>query len=259
MENCCKKKVYSGIGGQAVLEGIMMKNKEEYSVACRLPDKTIKVEKYTYKSILDKCPIFKWPFIRGTFSLIDSMIIGIQRGIFSNESGLGTGAIAASTVDIDYNARQGYIQMLGIYITTFLVCTSTAIVILTSNIDVTGPINGIEMTQQAFIYHIGNFGNIIVIISIILFAFSTILSGYYDNESNLKYLFPNINKFGIYVFKLMNLSVILLGSIMSAEILWQIVNIVSALLAIINFYGIMNLKEDVFNELSRYKKYVKIK
>lgn len=80
MENCvCKnKKIYSGIGGQAVLDGIMMKNGKEYSVACRIPDKSIRVEKFNYDSLLDKCPIFKWPFIRGTFTLIDSLIIGMK-------------------------------------------------------------------------------------------------------------------------------------------------------------------------------------
>lgn len=72
------KKVYSSIGGQAVLEGIMMKHKKEYSVACRLSDGSIKVEKFPCEMISDMCFLFRLPFIRGTFNLIDSLIIGTK-------------------------------------------------------------------------------------------------------------------------------------------------------------------------------------
>lgn len=194
------------------------------------------------------------------FGIIGSMIIGIQRGIFSNEAGLGTGSIAASTVETDSPASQGFVQMIGIYITTFLVCTSTAIIILTSDVSFIGNnINGIEITQQAFIYHLGNIGNAIVMISIILFAFSTILSGYYDGESNLKYLFPSISNRNVYFLKVIGCLILFVGSIVSASILWKIVNIFTAILAIINIYALMRLKQDVIFELRRYQKCDKIK
>lgn len=192
------------------------------------------------------------------FGIIGSMIVGIQRGIFSNEAGLGTGAIASSTVKIDLPAKQGFVQMIGIYITTFLICTSTAIVILTSDIGNVSVLNGIEITQIAFINHIGNLGNLIVIISIILFSFSTILSGYYDGEASLKSLFPNIKEKYLLLLKFLTAIVILLGTITKANILWNIVNILTALLAIINIYAIMKLKKDVIFELKRYDKCDKI-
>lgn len=72
------KNVFSGIGGQAVLEGIMMKNKDDYSVAVRLPDGTIKVEKWAEESILGNSFIKKVPFVRGIFNFIDSMILGMK-------------------------------------------------------------------------------------------------------------------------------------------------------------------------------------
>ena len=193
------------------------------------------------------------------FGILGSMIIGIQRGIFSNEAGLGTGAIAASTVETDFPARQGFVQMIGIYITTFLICTSTAIVILSTDISGNNIINGIELTQQAFINHLGNFGNIVVIISIILFAFSTVLSGYYDGEASIKFLFPNISKRKILILKVITFLVIIIGSITKANILWNIVNILTALLAIINIYAIMKLKNKVIYELERYNKCGKMK
>jgi len=193
------------------------------------------------------------------FGIISSMIVGIQRGIFSNEAGLGTGAISSSIVDVDYSAKQGFVQMIGIYITTFLVCTATAMVILLSDINIiNNNINGIEITQEAFIYHFGNFGNLIFIFSIILFAFSTILSGYYDGESNLKYLCKNTNNKSI-ILKISSCLVIFLGSMTEANILWQIVNILTAFLAIINIYALLKLKDEVYYELNKYENNVKIK
>lgn len=189
------------------------------------------------------------------FGVLSSFIVGIQRGIFSNEAGLGTGAIAASTVKTQFPANQGYVQILGIYITTFLVCTATALVILTSDINFLGNnLNGIEITQNAFIYHLGNIGNIIVVLSIILFAFSTILAGFYDAESNLKYLTNKTN-----YLKIVICIVLFISSIIPAKTIWEIVNILTAILAIINIYAIIKLKKDVIFELRRYKECGKMK
>lgn len=193
------------------------------------------------------------------FGVLGSMIIGVQRGIFSSEAGLGTGSIAASTVDIDFPAQQGFVQMLGIYVTTFLICTATAIAILTSNVDVGIGINGIEITQKAFIYHFGSLGNLIVVLSIILFAFSTVLSGYYDGESNLKYLYEKNNHKKILYLKIISIIVLLIGSLVSATLLWQFVNIFTALLAIINIYALWKLRKEVIFELRRYEKCGKMK
>ena len=189
------------------------------------------------------------------FGVLSSFIVGIQRGIFSNEAGLGTGAIAASTVKTAFSVSQGYVQILGIYITTFLICTATALVILTSNINFLGNnLNGIEITQNAFIYHLGNVGNVIVIISIVLFAFSTILAGFYDAESNLKYL---TNKTSY--LKLIVCFVLFISSIIPAKTIWEIVNILTAILAIINIYALIKLKKDIIFELRRYKECGKMK
>ena len=188
------------------------------------------------------------------FGFLTTLIIGIQRGIFSNEAGLGTGAIAASTVEVDFPASQGFVQMIGIYITTFLVCTATAIVILTADVSLVGDnLNGIEITQNAFIYHLGNLGNIIVITSIVLFAFSTILSGYYDTVSNLKFL-TKVDEKKLLILKIISCLVLFISSFVSASLIWKILNILTAILAIINIYAIMKLKNDVIFENKRYNK-----
>lgn len=203
---------------------------------------------------------FSWKSVYGGF--IGTLIIGIQRGIFSNEAGLGTGSITSSTSSTDSSISQGYIQMLGIYVTTLLICTATAVIVMTSNYTelVLSDVNGIEITQYAFKYHLGNFGNILLFLSVLLFSFTTILTGYYDGESCLKYFFENIKTSYLNALKILSLIVLFIGCIIASEVLWSFVDILMALLAIINIYALFKLKRDVKQELRYYnmKKYDKI-
>ena len=154
------------------------------------------------------------PFFTGFMS---TLIIGIQRGIFANESGLGTGSIASSTTSDNNPLKTGYVQMLGIYITTLLICTSTALIIMTSNYSLINftDINGIEITQYAFTYHLGNIGNIIIFISILFFAFSTILTGYYYIESNLKFFKSKISHKQLNIVKIITIIFLFIGCIIA--------------------------------------------
>jgi len=190
------------------------------------------------------------------FGIISSFIIGIQRGVFSTEAGLGSGSIASSIADDNDGIKIGLIQVLGIYFTTFIICTATAFIILTSdylNIDFRN-INGIEITQYALKYHLGDIGIIILIFSILSFAFSTIISGYYYGESNLKYLDKNINSSHINLLKITTIILLIIGSIVNSSILWRLVDIFVALMAIINMYSLLKLRNIVKNDLSSYKK-----
>jgi AGCS family alanine or glycine:cation symporter len=202
-----------------------------------------------YKIIVDA-----FNFESFTAGFLPIFIIGIQRGIFSNEAGLGTGSIASSTTDENNPTGQGYVQMLGIYITTLLICTATAIIILTSNYSelILEDVNGIEITQHAFNYHIGQFGSIALFTSILFFSFSTILTGYYYGESSLKYFFNKINNRYLIILKIVTLISLFIGSIISSSFLWKLVDMLVAILAIINIYALLNLRKEVKSELDCY-------
>lgn len=184
------------------------------------------------------------PFFTGFMS---TLIIGIQRGIFANESGLGTGSIASSTTSDSNPIKTGYVQMLGIYITTLLICTSTALIIMTSNYNMINftDINGIEITQYAFTYHLGNIGNIIIFISILFFAFSTILTGYYYIESSLKFFKAKISHNQLIIVKIITIIFLFIGCIISSSRLWDIVDSLVAMLAIINIYTLLKLRNKI--------------
>ena len=211
---------------------------------------------------IDKLPnifltIFKSAFEFKSISggMLGSMIIGIQRGIFSNEAGIGTGAIASAatkTLSKEEQLAQGYTQMLGVYITTFLICTSTALILLTtntSNLNINN-LNGIEIVQYAFTNHLGIIGNYFVFLIIFLFAFTTILSSYYNGESSLKYFIDNPKKI-LKILKILTCISIVIGAVSNSNIIWNFIDIFVGILAIINIYALIKLKNDVINILNK--------
>lgn len=178
--------------------------------------------------------------------IVVPFIIGFQRGIFSNEAGVGTGAIAAATVDNNDASGQGMIQILGIYFTSLVLCTLTALIILLSDYNINNfqNINGIELTQYALNYHLGSLGDIILLITIFIFAFSTIISGYYYGESSLEYLSGSVNN-KHYLLKGLTVVLLVIGSVVEPNILWNFVDIGISIMAIINIYALIKLRDKI--------------
>ena len=175
-------------------------------------------------------------------SIISVFLVGMQRAIFISESGIGTSAISASACDNE-PSKQGLLEILGIHITTFLVCFITFLIIVTSDYNIIdfGNINGIEIVMYAFNYHFGNFGKIMLAIITILFAFSTIISGYFFGENNVR-IFTN-NKKIINIFKILVILVIVISGYVSPNILWNLTDYFIAILAIINVSSLLRINK----------------
>lgn len=190
------------------------------------------------------------PFFSGFIVVV---LIGVQRAIFSNESGIGLGGIAASASNSTDGTKSGYIQILGIYITTIVICTATAFMILIfdyQNVVINNP-NGIELTSMAFNHHFGSIGNILLVLCILLFSFSTILTGYYYCESSLKFISTKIR---ISTIKILTPLSVLLGTITSPTTIWASVDILVAILAIINIYAMVKLKDEIITYHNKKEK-----
>lgn len=173
-------------------------------------------------------------------SLIYTMIIGMQRAIFSTEVSIGTSAIASAMSETD-EKNQGYVQILGNYITTFIICTVTALIILLSNYTnyINEISNGIELAFFAFNYHFKTLGKVFIWLFIFLFAFSTVISGFYYGESSLEYLTKSKKIKRIY--KLIVIIFILISTYISGSIIWNLVDISVAILCLINLYAILKI------------------
>lgn len=200
------------------------------------------------KEIIKSAFSFK-PFFSG---FLYTMIIGIQRGIFSSETGLGTGSITASASNSLDFSKDGYLQMLGVSITTLVVCTITSFIVLLSPFQnmLLNDVNGIEIASFSFGYHFGSLGTILMFIFIFLCSFSTILTGYYDSLVSLKFIFNKHQNVQKWFLIILTLIMILISSIVSSNFMWQMVDLFVGILIIINLYAIYKLKDKVKRKLN---------
>jgi amino acid carrier protein len=176
---------------------------------------------------------------------ISVILIGIQRGLFASESGIGSSAIASGSTN-DTARNQGILQLFGVHFTTFIICTITALIVFNSNYQlIEGNINGIEIMILAFYQNFGKLGSYLLCLITILFAFSTIISGYIYGENSLKFLNNNISNIDLILFKIFALLLVFLGGILNSSIIWNIVDLFVLLLTIINVYSIYKLHKKV--------------
>ena len=181
--------------------------------------------------------------------VMSAVQLGIVRGISSNEAGLGSAPIAAAAAKTDVPGRQALISMTGVFLSSFIVCTITVLVICVTGVfgatDAAGqPLNGALLVIRAFESVIPG-GSYIVATGIILFGFSTILGWSYYGEKCLEYL--THGKY-IFVFRLAFIAVVLLGSLLSLDIVWALVDIMNGLMALPNLIALFFLAPVVIRE-----------
>lgn len=181
--------------------------------------------------------------------IIYTIIIALQKSVFANESGAGTSAIISGTTDNNDYKLQGNLGIIQTYFINFVVLTITAFIIGLTDFTSIQVINGIELTKFAFFYHLGAFGETMLLIILFLFSFSTIITIYYYGENSLKFL--TTNKQSIKILKIFTLLALFIGGIIKANIIWNFIDIFLGLLTIINMYAIYKLRNTI---ISKFKK-----
>lgn len=179
-----------------------------------------------------------------TVSVMQSVRYGVARGVFSNEAGLGSAAITASSVTTDSHVNQGYINMCGTFIDTIIVCSITGLAIASSGVigmtDANGELlSGANLTIAAFESVLGKPGAIIVTIGILMFAFSTILGWEYQGEKALEYLFKK--RIVCYIYRVIFAVMVFVGSVVALDIAWSFSDIANGLMAIPNLISLVVL------------------
>jgi AGCS family alanine or glycine:cation symporter len=137
---------------------------------------------------------------------------GLQRGLFSNEAGLGSAPNVAAVAYVRHPINQGIVQALSVFIDTLIICTCTAMIILLGDVYVPGAedINGVALTQQSLVSHVGGWSQYFLSVAITLFAFSSIIYNYYLGETALSYFSENRNL--MHGLKLAIIVVVFLGA-----------------------------------------------
>jgi AGCS family alanine or glycine:cation symporter len=176
---------------------------------------------------------------------------GIKRGLFSNEAGEGSAPNVAATAYVSHPVKQGLIQALGVFTDTLVVCSCTAFIILVSGVNVDSSYNGIQLTQEALTSEIGPIGNTFIAITILLFAYSSVIGNYYYGEANIKFITKN--KMVLNGYRLMVGGMVLCGSLMSLELAWSFADLMMALLAMCNLVAIVMLSKQAVWLLNDYR------
>lgn len=227
---------------------------------------------------INEVPAVLGAIVKGAFGInpiaggiIGSTIaMGVKRGIFSNEAGQGTGAIVSAAADVPHPAQQGLAQAFSVYVDTLLVCTATALMILTSgtyNIldSASGEMlyagapelanNYVNYTQSAVDSVFAGFGSQFVSIAMVFFAFSTLMAYYFYAETGLIYLFHGRKweKAVIRVFQGVMLCAVIFGAVREADVVWQLGDIGVGLMAWVTVVSLLILCPQAIRELKEFE------
>ncbi|TXD96081.1 alanine:cation symporter family protein [Psychrobacter frigidicola] len=195
------------------------------------------------------------------YGIAQAMINGIKRGLFSNEAGMGSAPNAAATAQSypDHPAVQGFMQMLGVFIDTLVICTATAsIIILSGVVNPSVEQEGIQLTQLALSQYVGDMGVIFVAIAIFFFSFTSIIANYSYGESNLEFISGEKNaKVMIMVFRFLVLGMVFVGAVASLPAIWNFADLSMGLMALTNLTAIVLLSPVALRILRDYERQLK--
>lgn len=185
-------------------------------------------------------------------SVMLAMRSGVARGVFSNESGLGSAPIVAAAAKTKWAAEQGLVSMTGTFIDTIVVCTLTGLTLIVTGVWC-GPLNGAAMTECAYNMAFPGFGSILLLVALVLFAFTTILGWNYYGERCTEYLF---GVKAIMPYRIIFIMLIASGPFMKLEEIWVLADIVNGLMAIPNLIALLALSGVVVAETKAYRKHL---
>ena len=181
-----------------------------------------------------------------------AIVIGIKRGLFSNEAGMGSAPNASASADVSHPVQQGLVQVISVFIDTLLICTSTAMLLFCSGVEgQNGVLDGIPFVQAAIRANVGEWGIHFITLSIFAFAFSSLIGNYFYAESNI--LFIKDSKVLLNLFRVTCLVAIFLGALADFDLAWNIADITMGLMAIVNIIAIFLLRKTLFKTLKDYE------
>ena len=182
-----------------------------------------------------------------------AVVIGIKRGLFSNEAGMGSAPNASASASVSHPAKQGMVQVLSVFIDTLLICSATAMMLLLSGVQgESGVLDGIPFVQKAISANVGNWGIHFITLSIFAFAFSSLIGNYYYAESNI--LFIKNTKKLLFIFRITCLLAVFFGAQADFSMMWNIADITMGCMATVNILVILVLGNTAMKVLKDYEK-----
>lgn len=197
---------------------------------------------------------FDFKAIFGGFSG-SCVMYGIKRGLFSNEAGVGSAPNASASAEVSHPAKQGLVQVLSVFIDTILVCSATAFMCMCSGVEPSEEISGAAYVQLSLRETLGAFGPIFITVAMILFAFTTLLGNlFYVDKCLIFIMKKEPSKTFMHVYHVIASLVILLGSGLSADFLWNVADVTMGGMTLINIPVILILGKYALRALADYEK-----
>lgn len=184
-------------------------------------------------------------------TVMHAMRMGVSKGVFSNESGLGSAPIAAAAAKTPNPVKQALVSMTQTFIDTLVVCTMTGLVLILSGLWTYGPeLKGARLTAMAFGQFLpGGIGEFIVTLTLIFFAYSTILGWCYYGEKSIEYLFKER---AVKIYRVVFVIFVAVGTFLKLETVWRLSDIMNGLMAFPNLVGLVGLSAVIVSETNKY-------
>ena len=184
------------------------------------------------------------------------LVLGIKRGLFSNEAGVGSAPNASAAADVSHPSKQGLVQTISVYIDTMLLCTATALMCLSTGVDRSAEVAGAQYVQNAIFSVFGGIGPIFITAAMILFAFTTLLGNLYYCDNALAYLNHKTmpTKKFMNIFYVCCVLVIFIGAQMQMSAVWAIADIAMGGMTIINLPACVILGHYAIDALKNFEK-----
>ena len=179
---------------------------------------------------------FDFKAIFGAFAG-SAMMLGIKRGLYSNEAGVGSAPNAAASASVSHPAKQGLVQMLSVFIDTMVICTLTAFVVLSSGVGDDGGVTGAPLVKDAMATVLGqSVAQVFISVALFLFAFTTLVGNFYYAEVNFRFLLRNITMkhWMLSVFRAIAALLVFAGALLEFKVAWNLGDILMGLMALIN-------------------------
>ena len=189
-----------------------------------------------------------------------AVMLGIKRGLFSNEAGMGSAPNAAATASVSHPAKQGLVQTLSVYIDTMFICTCSAMLVLVFMVQdpaAAATLNGMPLVQMAVKHFAGDVGIAFVTIAVFLFAYTSLIGNYFYAESNLKFIAGERRRL-ILGFRVACLAIIFVGCLSSFDLAWNTADILMGVMCIINLVAILALGKWALRCLDDYARQRKL-
>ncbi len=183
-----------------------------------------------------------------------SMILGMKRGLYSNEAGIGSAPNAAAAAEVSHPVKQGLVQMLSVFIDTLLICSATAFMGLSSGIDPSPALEGAPFIQEALASVFGNLGYYFISASLVLFGFTTFIGNLYYVDSNFDYLAKKeLDEKQRIPYRIIAAFLIFFGAIQEQAFVWNLSDLFMGIMALINLPTILILSNKLIACLKDYK------